>query len=181
MISMEKKLTQEKATVPEIDRSVPNRSISFRIGHWEEAGPSGASRGREPQELLQIGANTNRAQEVQKRHRTVGGIVALQASVAHLLYDSDRNKRKLRDGFALEEGVEEAEDDEKDDGDDGTGLELEEGEVAAGLLEAGLDAVHLLGLGLGLVDGRVGLHGLELLGGLVDGGFERLIGRGPVD
>lgn len=106
----------------------------------------------------------------------------MQTSVAHLHHQSKRLKRQFRDDFAFEERIEESEDDEEDESDDGAGLKLKEGEIAAGFLEAGLDAVDLLGLGfLGGDLGRVGLHGLELLGGLVNGGSEGFIGVGAVD
>lgn len=67
-------------------------SIGFWVGHGEQPG-SGTSRRREAQELLQIGPNTDRAQKVQKRHRTIRGIVPLQTSVTHLHHQPEGLKR----------------------------------------------------------------------------------------
>lgn len=91
--------------------------------------------------------------------------------MTHLLHDRDRMERELRDDLTFEERVQQPEDDEEDEGHDGAGFELEEGQISARLLEARLDAVHLLGLRFldGELGGRVlGLHRLELLGGFVD-------------
>lgn len=67
--------------------------------------------------------------------------------------------------------------DEEHGRDNGPALELEVGEVTSGLLEAGLDAIDLLGLG-GLPEGGEvnrgggdwgsGLDGLKLLGSMVE-------------
>lgn len=102
--------------------------------------------------------------------------------MAHLHHQAERLERQFGDDFAFEERVEKPEDDEEDEGDDGARLELEEREVAARFLEAGLDAVDLLGLGLLDSDlGGVGLHRLELLRGLVNGGSEGFVGVGAVN
>ncbi|PSS36290.1 Calcium load-activated calcium channel like [Actinidia chinensis var. chinensis] len=94
--------------------------------------------------------------------------------VAHLLYDSGQSKRKLGDGLALEERFEEAEDDEEGEGDDVAGLELEEIDVAAGLLEAALSlrrSIFLaLALGFLLMEESVFMVStLQLLGGDIGG------------
>jgi hypothetical protein len=103
--------------------------------------------------------------------------------VAHLHDDPEGPERQFAHDLAFEERVEEAEDDEEDERDHGAGLELEEREVAARLLEAALDSIDLLGFGLlgELGGGGLGLHGLQLLGGLVDGRPEGLVGGGAVD
>lgn len=103
--------------------------------------------------------------------------------MAHLHDDPEGPERQSGHDLAFEERVEEAEDDEEDERDHGARLKLEEREVAARLLETALDAVHLLGFGLlgELGGGGLGLHGLQLLGSLVDGGPERLVGGGAVD
>lgn len=103
--------------------------------------------------------------------------------MAHLHDDPKGLERQFAHDLAFEERVEEAEDDEEDERDHGAGLELEEREVAARLLEAALDSVDLLSFGLlgELGGGGLGLHSLQLLGGLVDGGPEGLVGGGAVD
>lgn len=102
--------------------------------------------------------------------------------MTHLHHKPKRLKRQFGDNLALEERIEQSKDDEQNKGDDGAGFELEEREVAAGFLETGLDSIDLLGLGLLDGDfGAVGLHGLELFGGLVDGGSEGFVGVGAVD
>lgn len=102
--------------------------------------------------------------------------------MTHLHHKPKRLKRQFGHDLALEERIEQSKDDEQNKGDDGAGLELEEREVAIRFLETGLDAIDLLGFGLFHGDfGAVGLHGLELLSGFVDGGAEGLVGVGAVD
>lgn len=177
---------------------VHESSIYFRIGHGEEA-PAGGGRGagrREAEQLLQVGADADGAEEVEEDHGAVGGVVPGDATVAHALDERHRGEGQLGDGAALEEGVEQAEDDEEHGGHDGAGLELGERQLPRGVLEAGLDAVHLLGprrggarglggpggAGAGGGGGRgvggAGLHGVELAGVALDGGAEGVVGGG---
>ncbi|KAK9220959.1 hypothetical protein WN944_009383 [Citrus x changshan-huyou] len=60
--------------------------------------------------------------------------------------------------------------DEQNEGDNGIRFEPEQGQIAIGLSEAGLDAVDLFGLGLfgGEFSWVFDFHGLEFF---VDGGF----------
>lgn len=171
-----------------------HKSIGLGIREGEEA-PAGAGRApgrREAEELLQVGPDAHGAEEVEEGHGAVRGVGPWDAAVAHLVDEGDGLEGQLGDGAALEHGVEHAEDDEEDERDDPAGLELGEGEVAGGLLEAGLDPVHLLGaagaaaaaaglLGGGRVAEGPFLHGVELLGGLVYGGAEGLVGGGAVE
>lgn len=60
------------------------QSASFGIGHREEPSTGRASWGRKTQELLQIGPDAYRAEEVQEHHGAVGGIGPGQTAVAHL-------------------------------------------------------------------------------------------------
>jgi hypothetical protein len=107
--------------------------------------------------------------------------------VAHPLDERDGREGQLGDGAALEERVEQAEDDEEHGGNDGAGLELGERELPRGILEAGLDAVHLLGprgargQRAGRGGGAAGLHGIKLAGVALDGGAEGVVGSRAVD
>lgn len=101
--------------------------------------------------------------------------------MAHLPQEPKGFKRQLSDRLAFKERVEQPKDDEKDQSHHSAGFELEEREVSARFLEAGLDAVDLLGFGLLGDLSRVRLHGLQLLRSLVDGGSEGLVGVGAVD
>lgn len=73
--------------------SDPTRSTGFRIGHGEEPAPNSPSRRRKPQKLLQVRPNTNRAQEVEKRHRAIRHVLPLQPPMTHLLNQPNRDKR----------------------------------------------------------------------------------------
>jgi len=175
------------------DRS--STSINFRIGHGEEAPAGRSSRARrgEAKQFLEVGSDAHGAEEVEEDHGAVGGIVPRQSAVAHPLDERDGREGQLGDGAALEEGVEQAEDDEEHRGDDGARLELGERELPRGVLEAGLDAVHLLsprrgglrgggaGAGGGGGGAGAGLHGVELAGVALDGGAEGVVGGGAVD
>lgn len=130
-------------------------SIGLRIRHREQARIRSSTRGRESQELLQVGADADRAEEIEERHGAIGRIITGQPPVTHLLYKGHRGERKLSHGLPFEERIEETEDDKENDCHNGARLELGEGEVAARFLEAGLNAVHLLGLG-SLGEGRGG-------------------------
>nr|ACR35560.1 unknown [Zea mays] len=155
-----------------IHSSWKSASINFRIGHGEEATAGCSSRAwrREAKQFLQVGSDAHGAEEVEENHGAVGGIVPGQSAVAHPLDERDGREGQLGNGAALEEGVEQAEDDEEHDSDDGARLELGERELPRSVLEAGLDAVHLLsprrcglrggGSGAGGGGGGAGLHGV---------------------
>ena len=102
--------------------------------------------------------------------------------MTHFHHKPKRLKRQFGNNLALEERIEQSKDDEQNKSNNGAGFKLEKREVAARFLKTGLDAIDLLGLRFLDVDfGGVGLHGLELFGGLVDGGSKGFVGVGAVD
>lgn len=102
--------------------------------------------------------------------------------MTHLHHKPKRLKRQFGNNLAFEERVEQSKDDEQNKGNNGAGFKLEEREITAGFLETGLDAIDLLGFGFLYSDFRaVSLHGLELFGGLVDGGSKGFVGVGAID
>ncbi|KAK9203151.1 hypothetical protein WN943_013405 [Citrus x changshan-huyou] len=69
------------------------------------------------------------------------------------------------------------------EGDNDVRFEHEQGQIVIGLFDAGLDAIDLFDLGLfgGEFSWVFAFHGLEFLGGFVDGGFKGFIRVGSVN
>lgn len=132
--------------------------------------------GGEAQRLLDVLPDGHGAEDVEEDEGAVREVLAHEVPVREALHPGDGGEGQLGHDLAVEDGVEHGEEGGEDEADGEHGLHLDEHEVAVGVLESLLVALHLALLGA--VQGGVAVGLLLLLqplGLLLDVQLEALV------